>query len=774
MMAAQGITTTAGEVMEASYDNFLYNDRSVSSRYAQMEAATKLFDPHIAAFEKRDPTFDRRDIYQKSKRYFNEPSEALGGRLAYTPDEAKYAYLKEVAAQQGETDLPSFDDFMTQAHQMGAADATAVAAKADEVAAMYGGQSTAKVRLAQFAAGIGAMAQDPVVVGAIIASWPMAASASIVRMAGIEAAISAASEVPIQFARRNWYEEQGRDLSLDEMAMAVGIATVFGGAVGGAVGGGYKLFGGTNTQMFSAFKYGPADYLNDIARANADARVVSPRQSDIAYFLKHEPRAPEPEPVWEGPSVSSEWTDSVTTAWQYPAFKHESLDHGLTEASTGVVDPELRATMISTAADANLRYTSNPAFTTDRLAASYTDRVVWTHNNRVLMDRHRANMQESIEALNRGVMPSPKGIGELSLRINLADTASDASRAHMRGEASRDVDKVLSSKTPPTMRSATVRRTVINMLRKAYDQKVTPHINRVAHKFPESGAFKPDFPRPKRSRAAVDKAVAKADARVGEFDLKIRDARKVLSAVARKEKARVATKIKHLQKGVEEARKLGDEWAAAQRNPDLEPPEIPEGFRSAKEIEADIQTLRSQPGPEVVKQQKVIEQLTEQRAKAAERMAEHEKSYAELDAWAAKVLEAESVNEGLRMLRNLELLANGKVPKELEPLRDLVLKSLDEARTLPKGPETWLAPDAPNWLSLTAGDTYKSMKKYAKETDQRWASADAPAVAKELAERDEALFKQATPEMKAAVDYEEVEIMEQAIEALKTCRMAPE
>ena len=97
---------------------------------------------------------------------------------------------------------------------------------------------------AQFAGDVVSMGADPLLAGSMFIAAPAAALRGAVtagqaalRLAGAEAAIGMATEIPIQWAVSSYKESLGREYGAEQIATSILAAGLFGGVVGGAAGG---------------------------------------------------------------------------------------------------------------------------------------------------------------------------------------------------------------------------------------------------------------------------------------------------------------------------------------------------------------------------------------------------------------------------------------------------------------------------------------------------------------------------------------------------------
>lgn len=779
---AMRMASTMAEVSGASYDNFLWNDRANSEGFAYRQAYDEMVAPFFDQLEDDDPSFDRRDVYQRSKRFFSEPSTVLG-RPAINNQEATYAYLYSEAEKRGRLDtLPSWAEFDAAATKRSTEMATARAKTFEETMAAYGGSSAGAFWGAAVGA-IPALVQDPVVIGATLASLPIAAVTSIPRMAMLEAAIGGLTEVPIQMAAQDWYEKQGRELTPQEMATNIGIAAAFGGVLGGLGAGAYRAFGGTNKEMFGFMRYSAADRLKALQDNLAGNLLIDPGNElfgtfDEPFLLPRRALI-----TGEGPDKLADATPTDQMLFTYNSFATHLLDtewnafspvvpvdRVMADVAAETPDLELKATMWAQAKDISINYRTNPAYAMrDPSVTSGVDKIVWTHQSRTLTPLHRANLKEAVQALNEGRAPQLQSMGKLSLEISLADATGDASRAVIKRQATAEVEDILTRTRPLTLKSGRVRKVITGLLNRAYREKMEDLINETRPLWPDDGKYVKQ-PKAPVTDARLAAKVEKAEGKVAEIDAKLREAQADLKRVTKNERARTETKIKRLNAGAKEARRLGREHQRA-IDADQTPPAMPEGFRDAATIEADIARLRSEAGPDETKAKSVVDGLVEQRKQAMEAVGRAWAGYRPLELHAQEVLRVDKINQGIRAQKNLDALEAGRVP------HDPTLKAL-EARTLRQlemyrentvkftSPER---PGLPKVLQAESVSTIKNAKLANKINDQ---DANGPDAKTALKRETEALDTQAKELPQAVLDevgYAEATDAEDIMNAAGVC-----
>jgi hypothetical protein len=458
------------DVYEANEKSARLNDQFDSERKAKWAAHDEARNELYRQIEQTHAGFKPGALGVNKKKYFNEPSPYLGGRFARTPMEAEYSLMAELAEESG-VKMPDWDTYTAGTEERGREIASEAFDQA-QIANIYGGGGSPR-----FAAAMGSLSgtiKDPALIGATLLTMPfMGPSGGVLRVFGAEALVGGTTEAGIQFKRHQWYADQGRDLSAQEMVAAVVLGAGFSGLIGAGVASIFKVLGTPNVAVWGvpgSLKHGPAAQVKEVVKKTNSGfgMEFDPNQQKfvrIAGEGRYKITA-------ETMDISAEYGERGMNVAPTATLFDTAIDDFFPPGSTG------RSYAQGAYNDVRLNeYNPGNGGKLDEPIRA-ADQEHFYVNTMELQRLHNEDLEQAIFAIMRGVAPAPQNTRQLAAHIALESPA----------EKRVNVQRLLEGRVKIDLKNPEYRKVINDIVNKAYRAKWQPTIDNMGWLLPADGS----------------------------------------------------------------------------------------------------------------------------------------------------------------------------------------------------------------------------------------------------------------------------------------------
>jgi len=376
------------DLTPAAYQAFRLNYTFAARENAQSDVIHETMLGLYTPLQDRTGDSNMYDKARGSAHRLMNTKDPYTGKVITEMPHANYVALRSDLEKKGITDVPQWEDI-----ELRAKDKAKLSQSEYERAQLFNVSSAPRWDALQ--GGVMAGAADPPIMAATLLSLPMALSSSPLVAFGMEAAIGLASEVPVQVQVNAWQQELGQEYTVGDMAQAMLWASLLPGTIGGGLSILARTLGHTTPTLFQ----GPGALGELLTATNAQWDEVAQRlniPNPSADVLKLDNR------LYDAIDYGSIDFKPIDSPWQQrPSMLTATAD----QIAEFPADSEIRAAAISLYRDMHLD-ANNPAGGYRSLdQGSSIDSVNYVFNRVEIDNLHRLNTAEAITALQERRMP---------------------------------------------------------------------------------------------------------------------------------------------------------------------------------------------------------------------------------------------------------------------------------------------------------------------------------------------------------------------------------